>query len=99
MKTLLQLMLIAILLWSCSKGTAPTESAAAVEATFAKYPDSPGKTIYRENCNKCHRYRLPETRTADKWPGIIDKMARKAKLTDEQKAAVLEFVKSNAKAA
>ncbi|MBV8255182.1 MAG: cytochrome c [Chitinophaga sp.] len=98
MKTLLQLAVIAVLLWGCSKGTVPTESAAATEAAFARYPDSPGKAIYRQNCNRCHAYKWPESRTVEKWPGIIDKMARKAKLSDDQKAAVLDFVRTNAKA-
>ncbi|MFB6455494.1 c-type cytochrome [Chitinophaga sp. Hz27] len=98
MKTLLQLTVIAVVLWGCSKSSTPSDNAARTDAAFAKYPDSDGKTVFRQNCNKCHGYRLPETRTATQWPGIIDKMARKAKLTDDQKAAVLEFVKTNAKA-
>ncbi|MBV7531686.1 cytochrome c [Chitinophaga sp. sic0106] len=98
MKTLLQLSAIAVLLWGCSKGTASPDKAAATEAAFAKYPESDGKMVYRQNCNKCHGYKWPETRTAEKWPGVIDRMARKAKLTDDQKAAVLDFVKTNAKA-
>jgi cytochrome c5 len=98
MKTLLQFAVIAVVLWGCSKGTASPDAAAKAEAAFAKYPDAPGKTVYRENCNRCHNYKWPETRTAEKWPGIIDRMARKAKLTDDQKAQVLDFVKANAKA-
>ncbi|RAJ75195.1 entry exclusion lipoprotein TrbK [Chitinophaga dinghuensis] len=98
MKTLLQFAVIAVLLWGCSKSTVPTDTAAKTEAAFAKYPDSPGKEVYRENCNRCHAYKWPETRSVDKWPSIIDRMAKKARLSEDQKAAVLDFVKTNAKA-
>lgn len=94
MKTLGSLMLLAILVWGCSKSTSP----AATEAAFSKYEDSEGKSVFREKCGKCHRYKLPETHTASSWPGIVDKMARKAKLSDDQKAAVLAFVTKHAKA-
>lgn len=97
MKTLLRLLLLAVVLYGCSKGIAPSDTA-KVQATFAKYPDSEGKQIFLDKCGKCHKYRIPEYYTAEKWPGIIDVMARKAKLNDGQKAAVLDFVKKHAKA-
>ncbi|MGX5818532.1 c-type cytochrome [Chitinophaga lutea] len=97
MKKLIQFMFIAVVLWSCSPGLSP-KNTAKVEAAFSKYDDSEGKTLFKEKCARCHGYRLPETRTADKWPGIIDKMAPKAKLTSEQKEAVLAFVTKYAKA-
>lgn len=97
MKTLIQLCLIAMMLYGCSAGLNPKDTA-AVEAAFSKYEDSNGKAIFKEKCARCHRYRLPETRTAEKWPGIIDRMAKKAKLNEDQKAAVLAFVTEHAKA-
>ncbi|RPE14008.1 hypothetical protein EGT74_11000 [Chitinophaga lutea] len=97
MKTLVSVFLMATLLWACSPGLNP-ENTAKVEEAFAKYEDSPGKTVFRDKCAKCHGYRLPETRLAEKWPKTIDKMAPKAKLTDDQKAAVLAFVTKYAKA-
>lgn len=90
-------MLIAIVLWGCARGLNPSDTA-AVDAAFSKYENSEGKTIFREKCAKCHGYRLPETRTAEKWPHVIDEMAPKAKLNEEQKAAVLAFVTKYAKA-
>ncbi|ASZ09938.1 hypothetical protein KTO58_26220 [Chitinophaga pendula] len=96
-KTVGQLLLLAVILWGCSKGISPTDTAKVKEA-FAKYPDGEGKSLFLEKCGKCHKYQLPEFRTADKWTGIMERMAKKAKLTDTQKAAVTEFVKSNAKA-
>ncbi len=97
MKTLIQLSLIAIVLWGCSKGLNPNDTA-KVDAAFAKYEESDGKALFKQKCAKCHNYRLPETKTVEKWPGIMDRMARKAKLTDDQKSAVVAFVTKHAKA-
>ncbi|WP_341834409.1 hypothetical protein WJU16_15575 [Chitinophaga pollutisoli] len=97
MKKLIQLSFLAVVLWGCAGGINP-KNTAKVEAAFAKYEDSDGKAIFREKCAKCHHYKLPETKTAEKWPGIMDRMARKAKLNDDQKAAVVAFVTKHAKA-
>lgn len=51
-----------------------------------------GKTIYLDNCNKCHRYKAPQSRDEAKWDKIIPKMAKKAKLDDAQEKLVLEYV-------
>ncbi|QEH40524.1 hypothetical protein FW415_06410 [Chitinophaga sp. XS-30] len=97
MKTLGLIMLVAIVLAGCAMGLNP-KNTAKVEAAFAKYEESEGKSVFREKCAKCHGYMLPETRTAEKWPNILDRMAKKAKLTDDQKSAVLAFVTAHAKA-
>lgn len=97
MKTLIQFCLIAVVLYGCAGGLNPKDTA-AVEAAFSKYEESDGKAIFKEKCAKCHGYRLPETRTGERWPRIIDRMAPKAKLTEDQKAAVLAFVTKHAKA-
>src|SRR4051812_30852492 len=90
------LLLMSVMLWGCMKGIAPTDTA-KVNEVMAKYPDSPGKTIYLSHCAKCHKYQLPEFHTTDQWVGIINKMAPKAKLDTDQKAAVLAFVQQSAK--
>lgn len=67
-------------------------------AIKTKYPDATlvaltsGREIYLGACTDCHRaksiYKFSET----KWPGIIDAMAKKAKLTAEQKDALSKYV-------
>ena len=51
-----------------------------------------GKAIYVSHCNKCHRYKVPESRDETKWDNIIPKMAKKAKLDSEQESLVLKYV-------
>ena len=56
-----------------------------------------GKSLYMTKCSKCHELPKVEDFTAQKWTGIVDWMAPKAKLTKEEKAMVLEYVHAMAK--
>lgn len=51
-----------------------------------------GKTLYSENCGKCHK--LPEINSysEEKWRQIVPPMARKAKLAPEQEKQVMSYV-------
>jgi cytochrome c5 len=51
-----------------------------------------GKAIYQSHCNKCHRYKAPESRDEEKWNHIIPVMAKKAKLDSNQESLVLKYV-------
>jgi cytochrome c5 len=51
-----------------------------------------GKSIYEAHCNKCHRYKVPESRNETKWDKVIPKMAKKAKLDSVQQSLVLKYV-------
>lgn len=72
-----------------------TEELTAIQA---KYTDvsmqtlTEGHALYIGVCTNCHGaksiYAIPE----DSWPGIIDNMAKEARITDVQKDAVLKYV-------
>lgn len=53
-----------------------------------------GKTIFENSCGKCHELPDPTSRNATEWVGIINAMAPKAKLTDEQHQLVYDYVVS-----
>jgi|SRR5450432_2251278 len=53
---------------------------------------SEGKTIYDGHCNKCHAYKLPQSRDEAAWDNIIPKMAKKSKLDSLQESLVLKYV-------
>lgn len=91
-----QILFAMLVLSACSPKNA-TNTGESPEVAFAKYPASEGKTIFQEKCNRCHVYRLPETRSAESWVPVMNRMARKAKLDDTQKAAVLAFVQEHAR--
>ncbi|MCL1677072.1 c-type cytochrome [Elizabethkingia meningoseptica] len=53
--------------------------------------------LFNTRCGKCHDLPKPEDHTAEQWKPIMDQMAPKAKLTDEEKNWVLAYVSANAK--
>jgi cytochrome c5 len=101
--------ILAVLAFSCSKKTTPTKSEIATPAppipTEQPTPAdnippamvTSGKTLFNDKCGKCHAYKKPELYVADKWVGIMNKMAPKARLTDDQKKDVLAYVQYHAK--
>ena len=76
----------------------PPPTPADVQRASSKWPDTTeetlaaGRGIFATKCNACHSH--PDVKAIDeaKWPGIMDKMAKQAKLDDKQKAATLRFI-------
>jgi mono/diheme cytochrome c family protein len=66
-----------------------------IELTPQQLEDSvvtTGRSLYLNNCNRCHV--LPDVRpySAPRLTAIIDKMSRKAQMTPEQHDAVLKYL-------
>ncbi len=53
-----------------------------------------GKTIFENSCGRCHDLPNPTAHSAQDWVGIMNSMAPKAKLNDEQHALVYDYVVS-----
>jgi hypothetical protein len=51
-----------------------------------------GHDLFVANCNQCHGYPDLTAISDDRWPGILDKMGRKAHLDPAETDAVLHFV-------
>lgn len=61
------------------------------DATLAQLKE--GYVLYSQGaCIKCHTSKNIYKRETGEWPGIIDRMAEKAKITAAEKDAVLRFV-------
>ncbi|TXF75871.1 cytochrome C [Chryseobacterium sp.] len=56
-----------------------------------------GKTIFDNSCKRCHDLPNPADHSAQDWVGILNRMAPKAKLSDEQHQLVYDFVAAGAK--
>lgn len=56
-----------------------------------------GKKVYESSCNRCHGLFSPNEFTQERWVGLVNWMAPKARLSDEEKAQVLAYVQRNAK--
>ena len=107
MRTLSYLLLLAVFAFACSKKTAPVKTdppanPAPVEQSAVPEPALPpavtaGKTLFDGKCGRCHAFKQPELYTAPAWAPIMDRMALKARLSDDEKKQVLAYVQHYAK--
>ena len=51
-----------------------------------------GKILYEGKCGRCHGLYEASKFTAAEWRPIVDRMAPKAKITDEQKELVYAYL-------
>ena len=94
----------AVLLTQCAKKTsAPTkevtsiEKVAAIKRSYSTAQLEQGMTIFRANCNKCHKYYEPETIDVARWEKVLPPMSAKAHLSDDDAAKVRAWVLVHAK--
>jgi len=80
---------------------APDVSPDLVRIGQSKWPDATqaslqhGHDLFVASCGRggfCHKLPTPKSRTVEQWNHIIIKMARNAKLEDEQRESVLRFI-------
>ena len=94
MKKISVIIILAIAVTSCAHKTVPTQTATT---TISAGDVAAGKQTYIANCGRCHSLKNAGDYTTDEWVPLVDKMARKAKLSDSDKANVLAYVQANAK--
>ncbi|HPA36050.1 MAG TPA: hypothetical protein PLA16_06760 [Chitinophagales bacterium] len=103
MKKQLAVFSIAVLAaYACSQKTATTVSTSeptikTESATVNHERYLAGKTIYDAKCGRCHKLYKPQEGNMTQWNKWIDRMAPKAKLTEEETALVRDYVSVNAK--
>jgi hypothetical protein len=70
----------------------------AVAVAKAHWPDATaesleeGRGLFLNSCNRCHGYPDRSAYSEEKWPGILQVMGKRAKLTPEQTDQVLRFI-------
>lgn len=79
-----------VFLSACTPKPAVTEGT----KTFTAEHLAAGKTIFENSCARCHALPEPTAHSAQDWVGIMNWMAPKAKLNDEQHALVYDYVVS-----
>lgn len=92
MKTSAVIFVIGALLVACSGSKvlipvqADADRAAKTNSTITLEALNQGKTIFEQNCNRCHGYKNPTSRSAEKWQKIIPRMVAKVnkKMKKEQ---------------
>jgi hypothetical protein len=53
--------------------------------------------LYRSKCSACHRAYAPTSRDRAAWGQVFPKMAVRARLSDDERARILEFLETNAR--
>lgn len=90
MKKIIMLSLM-VFAMSCAKKVAVSPAPVLTDEMAA------AKETYEANCQRCHHLKNPAIFTALEWPRLVDKMAPKAGINEEKKAAILSYVLAFAK--
>lgn len=77
-------------------GPVPTPEQMMTEYTVAQLDK--GKSIWENNCNKCHKLFEPESRIPEKWNNVLKRMIPRAKLDMEEGKLVRAYLIANARA-
>ncbi|TCJ14070.1 hypothetical protein EPD60_08640 [Flaviaesturariibacter flavus] len=110
MKKILFVTLAAATVFACTPKATPTASTPAPAAppaastpvatkTAATASIEAGHSVYTAKCGRCHGLKEVSNYTAERWVPILNSMAPKAKLTEEETAQVLAYVQANARKA
>lgn len=82
-----------------AKGPAPGPvSPATLQAATTRWPESTsdslesGRSVFLGSCNKCHGYPDVHKVDEDKWPAVVKRMGKKAKLDQGQEELLLHYI-------
>jgi cytochrome c5 len=90
--------ILVVVIVACSpKVNTTTKAPAPVTDRVILARITEGKSIYESNCNKCHSLHNPGKYNEKEWTNHLDRMAPKAKITDEQKETIFAYLSNNAK--
>ena len=88
MKKIFVYSLFLVLLSCSSQLYMPTESSATNSLTELKK----GRELYVNNCASCHQLYAPNKYDSKTWIHNLDEMQPKAKITDEQKKLIFDYL-------
>lgn len=91
---LLAAALIVAFMYSCKTKSAVVESTVKTDTpVVALSPElAEGKMLYENNCANCHKLFPATKHTKEEWIPVLDRMAKKAKITDVQKASIYNYI-------
>lgn len=100
MKKSITILTLSLIVFACSHKTTPTATVATVKeesATVSHAQYVEGKALSLTYCTKCHAEKDPARGNMTQWDKWLDKMAPRAKITDEQKLKIRDYISVNAK--
>lgn len=89
---ILAVALLGMLIYSCASKNATTTAVKDVVLTSVQ---AEGKTIYENNCAKCHKLYDTKAFSATEWQPILLSMQKKAKLQDADREKIYAYITAN----
>lgn len=96
------LAILAVIVYSCAaKSTAPTAEVKPAPVSATAGPTvmtaelAEGKSLYDNNCAKCHRLYKAEEFSKEEWKPIVDRMAKKSHLDELQGQKIYNYLTMN----
>lgn len=83
MKTKITMFAVAVLLSACGATKLVIPSSADAERGSQKFPGvtvaslNEGKSLFEQNCGKCHGLKDPTKRDEEKWNSVVPRMVKK----------------------
>lgn len=93
-KILVSSSVIAILAASCTPKATATATATPTPIKSTEAQIAQGKIAFENSCGRCHKLPDPASHNSVQWVGIMNSMAPKAKLTEEQHQWVYDYIVS-----
>jgi mono/diheme cytochrome c family protein len=89
-KNTINVLFLSIIIIGCSQSLyLPASADAAQQEKLLN-----GRKLYVARCSGCHNLHFPKEYTAEQWKSNLDEMQVKAKISDEQKQLILEYLTS-----
>ncbi len=96
MKILVTLFTFSIIaLISCSPKTIEAVTETEETSTADEMPKTDigeGKVVYLKDCSKCHQMKTVTDFTKDQWNGILPRMIKRAKLSEDEARQVSSYI-------
>jgi mono/diheme cytochrome c family protein len=78
---------LGLLVYACSQTLyVPTDDMSQYEQLTA------GRKLYVDHCSGCHNLHFPHEFTADQWKTQLEEMQVKAKISDDQKELIFQYL-------
>lgn len=90
-------LILGLLLVACSssKKTIETNETIEKKEVVLSPEQAEGKMLYENNCGKCHALFSADKFTKEQWEPIVLRMQKKARITDEQRDLVFNYLVMN----
>lgn len=85
------------LIYSCgsTKKVSPGNEVAKPTVVVLSPTQQEGKVLFENNCAKCHRLYGAKEYSAQEWTPILERMQKKAHLTDQDREKIYGYVTMN----